>query len=57
MTCLNTTRLKRNDNATPAIVTQCAPARPILRPDKPAIKAPAKGANTMIEQSIFTALS
>ena len=36
-----------NDTDTPRIVTQCAPALPILRPKRPATMAAISGARTM----------
>src|SRR3546814_19101147 len=39
--------------ATPRMVTTCAPARPILRPNRPAMIAPSSGASTMASSRDF----
>src|SRR3546814_1954710 len=39
--------------ATPRMVTTCAPARPILRPNRPAMISPSSGASTMASSRDF----
>ncbi len=46
--CLNTTSDSRKDIATPIMVTQWAPERPITLPNSPATMAPNRGARTMV---------
>src|SRR5690606_29375871 len=46
--CLSTQADSPKDKATPAMVTVCAPARPISRPANPATSAAISGARTMM---------
>src|ERR1700754_3482307 len=46
--CLSTHTERPNESATPAMVTQCAPTRPIARPASPARMDASSGARTMV---------
>src|SRR6188768_54848 len=46
----NTQNDSAHEVATPRIVTQCAPARPMRRPNRPATIAPSNGASAMVRR-------